>query len=29
MDLILTVAHHAYRAYAATVQLHHKEMGAP
>lgn len=29
MDLVLTVAHHAYQAYAATIELHHKELGAP
>lgn len=29
MDLVLTVAHHAYQAYAATFDLYHKEHGAP
>jgi len=29
MDLILTVAHHAYLAYRGTLELHHKERGAP
>lgn len=29
MDLLLTVAHHAYLAYLGTIELHHKEQGAP
>lgn len=29
IDLLMTAANHAFLAYKATLELHHKEMGAP